>query len=369
VPTSSVSIADSLEDESAGRASAQDSEEEVEEVSAPQPLATPRASRRRITDIAAPQYGASSRATRRASMESTPQAGSRSTRAAHAPSTSAQEPVVPAINGDADALGLSPAKAPKSAWQKKVSRVPWSLARDGRLTHASCQTFLNAGLYASSTSDEAAPRAARASMSGAKAAPSTSARGRGRASLPAPTGTARTRGKQGASAFPAPVHYGETLLSGSRDFRLSFPIAEQEDALRNKLAAKRKPPPYGLISTNRWVSRKRIHGEIPVCQCEPGDTCGDECMNRMMQYVCSEKTCPCGDRCTNVSLGRRPGAKTDVAYVSRAQRLCHGASADLRPCSTASAASACVRRKTFPPRVSSANTAARSSTRPSAAAV
>mgnify|MGYP001561684911 FL=1 len=30
-------------------------------------------------------------------------------------------------------------------------------------------------------------------------------------------------------------------------------------------------------------------------------------LDRMMQYCCSPKSCPCGDKCTNVSLGKREG--------------------------------------------------------------
>ncbi|PWN40769.1 SET domain-containing protein, partial [Ceraceosorus guamensis] len=116
---------------------------------------------------------------------------------------------------------------------------------------------------------------------------------------------------------PAPVHYGNTLLVEQRDFRLAYPIAKRGEELRDKMDAKKKPPPYKSISKNRWVSRKRIHGEVPVCICEPSSNCGEECMNRVLQYICNPKQCPCGERCTNISLAKRAKVTTTVTYVSQ----------------------------------------------------
>lgn len=140
---------------------------------------------------------------------------------------------------------------------------------------------------------------------------------RGRAVLPA---VGKGRGMSGrrrrGPAFPEPMHFGQTLLSQQRDFRLPFPLLVQVDEVRAKLDAKRKPPPYKQIRTNKYFHRPKLAGEVPVCHCDPDSDCGDNCMNRILQFVCDPRACPCGERCTNTSLGRRPSRKIDVAYVS-----------------------------------------------------
>jgi hypothetical protein len=52
-----------------------------------------------------------------------------------------------------------------------------------------------------------------------------------------------------------------------------------------------------------------------ICRCDPESDCGDNCINRIMRYLCG-KSCPCGERCTNKSLAKRKGANVKVAYVS-----------------------------------------------------
>ncbi|PWN50139.1 SET domain-containing protein, partial [Violaceomyces palustris] len=113
---------------------------------------------------------------------------------------------------------------------------------------------------------------------------------------------------------PQPMHHGQTLLTESRDFKLPFAIYQEAEEIRAKVDAKRKPPAYSHIRVNQYYSRPKLHGEVPICQCSPGQTCADDCMNRIIQYICNPRTCPCGDKCTNISLGKRPGIKTDVAY-------------------------------------------------------
>lgn len=115
-------------------------------------------------------------------------------------------------------------------------------------------------------------------------------------------------------AFPEPVHFGRDLLTGTREFSLPPPLLEQSSALRARLDAKRKPPPYRQIDRNRYTSRPKLNGELPLCQCDPSSNCGDDCLNRILQFVCNAKVCPCGERCTNVSLGKRPRARCDVAW-------------------------------------------------------
>jgi hypothetical protein len=44
---------------------------------------------------------------------------------------------------------------------------------------------------------------------------------------------------------------------------------------------------------------------IAICQCKKGDPCGEDCINRLMFYLCSPKTCPAGESCTNGPLSLR----------------------------------------------------------------
>ncbi len=55
--------------------------------------------------------------------------------------------------------------------------------------------------------------------------------------------------------------------------------------------------------------------ERAVCKCDPSSDCGDNCMNRHMNYICG-KDCPTGDRCTNKSLTRRPQKAYRIVWVS-----------------------------------------------------
>ncbi len=119
------------------------------------------------------------------------------------------------------------------------------------------------------------------------------------------------------AVLPTPIHFGAKLLTEERDFVLPFPIHKNVEKLRERVNAKRKPPRYQQISRNKYVSRPKLHGEVPLCSCTPGSNCGNDCMNRMMQFICDQKSCPNGSDCTNVRLGKRPAIKTTVAYYGR----------------------------------------------------
>ncbi|WFD19215.1 Histone deacetylase complex subunit [Malassezia caprae] len=73
--------------------------------------------------------------------------------------------------------------------------------------------------------------------------------------------------------------------------------------------------PYKTISRNVFVSRPRIYGDSPVCQCHPDSACDERCINRFMQVLCNPRKCPCGKRCTNTSFDKRPSPPLDVVYV------------------------------------------------------
>ncbi|UTT94788.1 hypothetical protein NDA17_007193 [Ustilago hordei] len=117
--------------------------------------------------------------------------------------------------------------------------------------------------------------------------------------------------------FPLPIHFGAQLLTEERDFALPYPIYASMEKLRDRVNAKRKPPRYQQISRNKYYSRPKLQGEVPLCSCQPGSGCGSDCINRMLMFICDPKTCPSGSNCTNISLGRRPTVKTAVHYYGR----------------------------------------------------
>ncbi|CAO1622651.1 unnamed protein product [Sympodiomycopsis kandeliae] len=118
-------------------------------------------------------------------------------------------------------------------------------------------------------------------------------------------------------ALPLPIHFGKDLLEQKVEFALPYPIVEQSDKLRLLYDARRKPPPYRPIDKNRYVTRKKIRGEIPQCNCDPSSDCGDNCLNRLLGFICDPEVCPCGVRCTNGNLKDRPHAECDVAWYGQ----------------------------------------------------
>ncbi|ORY23811.1 hypothetical protein BCR39DRAFT_472897, partial [Naematelia encephala] len=51
-----------------------------------------------------------------------------------------------------------------------------------------------------------------------------------------------------------------------------------------------------------------------ICNCDPESRCGENCINRAMNYLCG-KECPCGDLCENKSLAKRRMVPTKVVYT------------------------------------------------------
>ncbi|TKY90631.1 hypothetical protein EX895_000629 [Sporisorium graminicola] len=138
----------------------------------------------------------------------------------------------------------------------------------------------------------------------------------GEADAVASTSSRRTAETPNA-VFPTPIHFGAKLLTEERDFHLPYPIYQSMDKLRDRVNAKRKPPRYQQISKNKYVTRAKLQGESPLCNCKPGSGCGNDCMNRMLMFICDPRTCPSASNCSNISLGRRPTKKTTVAYYGR----------------------------------------------------
>ncbi|GAA6043428.1 hypothetical protein JCM8097_002851 [Rhodosporidiobolus ruineniae] len=139
-----------------------------------------------------------------------------------------------------------------------------------------------------------------------------------------------------------PLWHGETLIDEERPFRLPYDIlrdywydegrkrvgeaqakASREgkgkggDKTTEEDIAKRenskKPEPYKYIKANAYVDRKPDRAEVPaICACTPPSRpsemgCREGCINRLMQYCCDPKLCPCGEQCSNVPLNRREG--------------------------------------------------------------
>lgn len=65
-----------------------------------------------------------------------------------------------------------------------------------------------------------------------------------------------------------------------------------------------------------FPERTRMLADVrAVCRCDPKSDCGDNCINRIMNYLCG-RDCPCAERCTNKSLAKRKGPSVKVTYVS-----------------------------------------------------
>ncbi|KAG9304637.1 hypothetical protein G9A89_020201 [Geosiphon pyriformis] len=114
--------------------------------------------------------------------------------------------------------------------------------------------------------------------------------------------------------FPMPIQFGEILMTTDDEFQIPWNIAVRHNM--GKLERKRElrcPSPYIRLRSNVFVERTRRKDPTPVCQCPPptpgGEGCGDGCMNRIMFYECSLKTCQCGDLCTNQRFQKKEGLK------------------------------------------------------------
>ncbi|WVR04322.1 hypothetical protein IAU60_001322 [Kwoniella sp. DSM 27419] len=109
---------------------------------------------------------------------------------------------------------------------------------------------------------------------------------------------------------PMPYDHGHDLFFGQQhDFELPWHIRfEAENGL---LVRKVKPTAFHKLRYNVYPERQRIPADWnAVCRCTPESRCGENCINRIMSYLCG-KDCPAGDSCDNRTLTRRtcPGYK------------------------------------------------------------
>lgn len=137
---------------------------------------------------------------------------------------------------------------------------------------------------------------------------------------------------------PLPLDHGYVRFFGKeQDFVLPYYMIWERES--GALDGKKRPPSFGKLRTSEYrawrgdvkhsarriflltdpdqfVERsKRVAEGSAVCRCDPSSECGDNCMNRIMSYLCG-KDCPCGDRCHNKSLTRRKPKSYKIAWVS-----------------------------------------------------
>lgn len=129
---------------------------------------------------------------------------------------------------------------------------------------------------------------------------------------------------------PLPHDHGcDPLFEQEHDFVLPFDIHQEAES--ESLDGKKKPNPYQKLRGSQSISlltafrlltdpdvfperARQAVGYTAVCRCDPESRCGENCINRVMSYLCG-KECPCGDTCENKSLAKREMPQTRVAYV------------------------------------------------------
>ncbi|ODN75230.1 hypothetical protein L202_06423 [Cryptococcus amylolentus CBS 6039] len=113
---------------------------------------------------------------------------------------------------------------------------------------------------------------------------------------------------------PLPYDFGYTLFFGKQhDFELPYNI--KEEFAKGVLDGKKKPDGFTKIRANIYPERQKIASDIKaVCKCDSTSNCGEQCINRIMSYLCG-KGCPCAEGCENRSLNRRKGPSYKVTYM------------------------------------------------------
>jgi hypothetical protein len=144
--------------------------------------------------------------------------------------------------------------------------------------------------------------------------------------------------------FPLPTTFRDApdILTDSRPFQLTYDIVWEWE--NGGLEQQKKPKPFKTITkstlaTDRIRSRRQSGADLQyhsadvfpdrardlaiasICDCKPPPPesnemgCGDTCINRALQYLCSPKTCPCGEMCSNKSLFKRLTPNLKVFWV------------------------------------------------------
>nr|XP_031861777.1 uncharacterized protein CI109_002606 [Kwoniella shandongensis]KAA5528849.1 hypothetical protein CI109_002606 [Kwoniella shandongensis] len=193
--------------------------------------------------------------------------------------------------------------------------------------------YMTAGFYCQNTTPSSSQtlvskvvRAHEAELTAAKKIKKTSRQSD--SALPTRTTRGSTRPSTSASASasaavivvdrptfpPLPYDHGHELFFGTeQEFVLPYNIrVEKESGL---LDGKKKPAHFQKIRASVFPERPRISaGYTAVCKCSPESRCGEQCMNRIMSYLCG-KECPCGDACENRALNKRKSPGYKVVYT------------------------------------------------------
>ncbi|OCF38889.1 hypothetical protein I317_07338 [Kwoniella heveanensis CBS 569] len=158
------------------------------------------------------------------------------------------------------------------------------------------------------------------SFSASRSAPARATRGKGRSG---DTTTSIKKGKiptavpviaERPSFPPLPYDHGfDLFFRQQHDFDLPWNIRfEAENGL---LVRKAKPAAFQKLRGNVYPERPRVSaGSTAVCRCTPESGCGDNCINRIMSYLCG-KECPAGEICTNKTLAKRKGPGYKVVHT------------------------------------------------------
>ncbi|WVW78881.1 hypothetical protein I302_100844 [Kwoniella bestiolae CBS 10118] len=113
---------------------------------------------------------------------------------------------------------------------------------------------------------------------------------------------------------PLPYDHGyELFFNTEHEFVLPYNI--MKDKLDGKLDGRKKPMPFSKITRNIYPERQKYQTDFTaICRCSPESKCADQCINRLMSYLCG-KDCPAGDECTNKTLRKRVGASYKVVHT------------------------------------------------------
>ncbi|WWD08091.1 hypothetical protein V865_006202 [Kwoniella europaea PYCC6329] len=120
--------------------------------------------------------------------------------------------------------------------------------------------------------------------------------------------------KVSVSFPPLPYDHGYDLFF-NQEHEFTLPYNIMKEKLDGKLDGKKKPMAYSKISKNIYPERQKYQTDFhAICKCSPESKCSDQCINRLMSYLCG-KDCPAGDECTNKTLRKRKAASYKVVYT------------------------------------------------------
>ncbi|KAL7424382.1 hypothetical protein Q5752_000064 [Cryptotrichosporon argae] len=202
-----------------------------------------------------------------------------------------------------------PAKAGKARGRPRKAASEGSV--DGEPHPARKKEFMAAGLYC----QDATPPPDRTLVSRAAAASDAPSIPRGRKRTSTASASASTSADGQASSFPPlPLDHGyRKFFETEHEFQLPYNIMWESE--RGVLDGKKRPPLFQKLRSNAFPERAKTVADAPaVCKCDPEVGCGDNCINKLMSYLCG-KECLCGDLCDNRSLTKRKPKLAKVKWT------------------------------------------------------